>query len=309
MNAIDIQGLRKIYANDRMALCDIDLCIEEGDFFALLGPNGAGKSTTIGILSGLVDKTGGRVSVFGHDIDTHVNQAKAMIGIVPQEINFSLFERCLDIIVNQGGYYGMPRREALGNAEKYMRLLDLWERRHEPSRLLSGGMKRRLMIARAMVHEPRMLILDEPTAGIDVELRRSTWDFLTQLNQCGVSILLTTHYLEEAERLCRNIAIIDHGQIIIDTSMKRLLDTMNKEVLVLELSEPMAPTSLAQEYHSRFIDETTLEVELDREHGLNALFTELSQRDIAVKGIRNRNNRLEELFLSMVTEREERDKP
>ena len=304
---IDIQGLEKTYKNGLVALHGIDLRIAKGDFFALLGPNGAGKSTTIGILSGLVRKNAGSVCIAGYDIDTATNQAKSMLGIVPQEVNFSLFEKCIDIVVNQGGYYGMRRRDAQKNAEKYMKLLQLWEKRNEMTRQLSGGMKRRLMIARALVHEPRVLILDEPTAGVDVELRRSTWDFLTRINKEGVTVLLTTHYLEEAERLCRNIAIIDQGKIIVNAPMKEVLSAVSKETMVLELSRSIATLSLdSDEYHPHLVDDTTIEIELDKGQNLNRLFAELNNYDIEVKSIRSKSNRLEELFLSLVVNKGEK---
>ena len=232
MTALEINNLTKIYPNKLIALNSINLNVNQGDFFALLGPNGAGKSTAIGIICDLTKKTSGSVKIFGHCIDENNDAAKSCIGIVPQEINFSLFETCLEIVVNQGGYYGIKRSHATKRAEKYLRKLNLWEKRNERSRNLSGGMKRRLMIARALVHEPKMLILDEPTAGVDVELRRSMWDFLIDINQQGVTIVLTTHYLEEAESLCKNIAIINHGKIVENTSMKELLSKLNKETFI-----------------------------------------------------------------------------
>ena len=238
MKALEINNLTKIYKNDVKALDNINLNVSQGDFFALLGPNGAGKSSTISIICDLSMKTSGSVKVFGHDIDEHSNAAKSCIGVVPQEINFSQFETCLEIVVNQGGFYGINRRLALERAEKYLKKLDLWTKRNERSRNLSGGMKRRLMIARALVHEPKMLILDEPTAGVDVELRRSMWDFLIDINKQGVTIVLTTHYLEEAESLCKNIAIIDHGKIVENTSMKILLSKLKKETFIFDLTHP-----------------------------------------------------------------------
>lgn len=308
MHAIEIAGLRKVWRNGLPALRGIDLSVTEGDFFALLGANGAGKSTTIGILSCLILKTGGKVRIFGHDLDVDKNRTKSMIGIVPQEVNFSQFETCLDIIVNQGGYYGVRRKLAVARAEKYMRLLGLWERRDAISMTLSGGMKRRLMIARALVHEPRLLLLDEPTTGVDVELRRSTWNFLTQLNQQGISILLTTHYLEEAERLCGKIAIIDAGEIIVSTTMKELLSTLNKEILLLEITSAVHSVPEISGYPLRQVDNAVLEVEISQKSKLNQLFSALSQHGIDVKSVRNKSNRLEELFLSLVIQRDRHGK-
>ncbi|MHC8442079.1 MAG: ABC transporter ATP-binding protein [Candidatus Eutrophobiaceae bacterium] len=305
MNAIEIRNLRKTWANGKHALLGFDLDIAHGDFFALLGPNGAGKSTTIGILSGLVNKTAGSVSIYGHDIDTETEQAKALIGVVPQELNFSLFETCIDIVVNQGGYYGVPKKLAVQRAEKYMKLLELWDKREQPSRTLSGGMKRRLMIARSLIHEPKLLILDEPTTGIDVEMRRSTWSFLRDLNKQGTSILLTTHYLEEAEKLCRNIAIIDHGDILSKTTLKELLSTINSEVFVLELNKPIKGELQLSEGKPRKIDDTTIELEMDTHRNLNGIFQELTERNINVRSFRQKSNRLEELFLSMTSENRE----
>ncbi len=300
MSALEINNLNKIYANKLVALNDINLNVNQGDFFALLGPNGAGKSTTIGIICGLVNKTSGSVKVFGYDIDTDDEAAKACIGIVPQEINFSQFETCLNIVVNQGGYYGIKRRLAMERAEKYLGKLGLWEKRHERSRNLSGGMKRRLMIARALIHEPRMLILDEPTAGVDVELRRSMWDFLTDINQQGTTIVLTTHYLEEAESLCKNIAIIDQGEIIENTSMKQLLSKLSKETFILDLVDPVETLPELNGFNAKLIDCSTIEVEVNREKNINDLFKFLSAENINVCSMRNKSNRLEELFLDLL---------
>jgi len=300
MPALEIKKLHKIYRNKLVALNEINLNVNQGDFLALLGPNGAGKSTTIGIICGLVNKTSGTVKVFGHNIDTDSMAAKACIGIVPQEINFSQFETCLNIVVNQGGYYGIKRRLAMERAEKYLGKLGLWEKRHEPSRNLSGGLKRRLMIARALIHEPRMLILDEPTAGVDVELRRSMWDFLTDINQQGTTIVLTTHYLEEAETLCKNIAIIDHGEIIENTSMKKLLSKLNKETFIFDLVDPIDTLPSLDGFNGKLIDPSTIEVEIVRERSINDLFRILSAENINVCSMRNKSNRLEELFLELL---------
>lgn len=300
MSALEIKNLSKVYPNKLAALKNIDLRINSGDFFALLGPNGAGKSTTIGIICGLVNKTSGSVNVFGHDIITDNEAAKACIGIVPQEINFSQFETPLDIVVNQGGYYGVKRRIALKRAEKYLHQLGLIEKCREPARNLSGGMKRRLMIARALVHEPKMLILDEPTAGVDVELRRSMWDFLIDINRQGVTIMLTTHYLEEAEMLCRNIAIIDQGSIIENTSMKQLLSNLNKETFILDLINPIEALPDLIGYTATLIDDSTIEVEVGREKNINDLFKLFSTHNINVCSMRNKSNRLEKLFLELL---------
>jgi ABC-2 type transport system ATP-binding protein len=300
MSALEIKKLNKIYPNKLIALDGINLDVNQGDFFALLGPNGAGKSTTIGIICGLINKTAGTVRVFGHDIDTEKDAAKACIGIVPQEINFSQFETCLEIVVNQGGYYGIKRRIAMERAEKYLGKLGLWEKRHERSRNLSGGMKRRLMIARALIHEPKMLILDEPTAGVDVELRRSMWNFLTDINQQGITIVLTTHYLEEAESLCKNIAIIDQGEIIENTSMKQLLSKLNKETFIFDLVIPIETLPELNGFSGKLIDNSTIEVEIEREKNINDLFKIFSTHNINVCSMRNKSNRLEELFLDLL---------
>ncbi len=300
MKALAIQGLQKTYKGGTQALKGIDLTVEQGDFFALLGPNGAGKSTTIGIISSLVNKTGGKVEIFGHDLDTALVDAKSCIGLVPQEFNFHQFETLLQIVVNQAGYYGVPRTIAKQRAEKYLKQLDLWEKRNMPARTLSGGMKRRLMIARALMHEPKMLILDEPTAGVDIEIRRSMWTFLKEINRQGVTIILTTHYLEEAEMLCRNIAIIDKGRIIENTTMKGLLAKLNNETFVLDLKrETEAPVTLTGFTH-RVLDDHTLEVDVAKDDGLNPVFDQLSAQKIQVLSMRNKANRLEELFVSLV---------
>ena len=300
MPALEINNLKKLYPNNFEALKGINLNVNQGDFFALLGPNGAGKSTTIGIICSLVNKTSGTIKVFGHDIDTENTAAKACIGIVPQEINFSQFESCLSIVTNQGGYYGITRRIAFERAEKYLKNLGLWEKRSECSRNLSGGMKRRLMIARALIHEPKMLILDEPTAGVDVELRRSMWDFLTNLNQQGITIVLTTHYLEEAESLCKNIAIINQGQIIEDTSMKQLLAKSGKETFFFDLVDPIITLPDLNCLSSQLIDPTTVEVEILGRENISQVFDVLSNNNINVSSMRNKSNRLEELFLDLL---------
>jgi ABC-2 type transport system ATP-binding protein len=300
MYALEIKTLRKVYKNGFEALKGIDLRVRQGDFFALLGPNGAGKSTTIGIITGLVNKTDGTVRVFGCDIDRELEAAKSYIGLVPQEINFSQFEAVMEIVVNQAGYYGIDRPLARQRAEKYLKKLGLWNKRQDRSRTLSGGMKRRLMIARALLHEPKLLILDEPTAGVDIELRRSMWEFLKEFNAAGTTIILTTHYLEEAENLCRNIAIIDHGQIIENTSMKYLLAKLNIETFILDLRQHLAQAPAIEGYRFKRVDETTLEVEVSKDLSLNALFRCLSERGIEVVSMRNKANRLEELFIRLL---------
>ena len=304
MTALEINNLTKIYPNKLIALNSINLNVNQGDFFALLGPNGAGKSTAIGIICDLTRKTSGSVKVFGHCIDENNDAAKSCIGIVPQEINFSLFETCLEIVVNQGGFYGIKRSHATKRAEKYLRKLNLWEKRNERSRNLSGGMKRRLMIARALVHEPKMLILDEPTAGVDVELRRSMWDFLIDINQQGVTIVLTTHYLEEAESLCKNIAIINHGKIVENTSMKKLLSKLNKETFIFDLNNPIKELPNLDDYNLKLVDTTTIEVEVDRERNINKLFEILTKKNINITSMRNKTSRLEELFLKLLTNKD-----
>ena len=297
--ALTITNLHKSYKSGTKALNGIDLTVEQGDFFALLGPNGAGKSTTIGIISSLVNKTSGQVKVFDFDLDTQLEAAKSQLGLVPQEFNFNQFETVLQIVVNQAGYYGVPKAVAMVRAEKYLGQLGLWEKRNARSRELSGGMKRRLMIARALMHEPKLLILDEPTAGVDIELRRSMWEFLKEINQQGVTIILTTHYLEEAESLCRNIAIIDKGRIIENTSMKSLLSKLTKETFVLDFATAQRDFQLSG-FVSRQLDAVTVEVDVEKNQGINAVFTELNQRDIRVLSMRNKANRLEELFVSLV---------
>ncbi len=297
--ALEISGLEKIYKGGFHALKGIDLSVEKGDFFALLGPNGAGKSTTIGVVTSLVNKTAGKVKVFGFDIDQDLEKAKSFIGLVPQEFNFNQFEPLMNILVNQAGYYGVERKIALGRAEKYLKQLELWDKRHNAARMLSGGMKRRLMIARALMHQPQMLILDEPTAGVDIELRRSMWDFLRELNQQGITIILTTHYLEEAEMLCRNIAIINHGEIVENTNMKGLLAQLDSETFVLDLAVHSQKLQLRDSRY-RIIDDHTLEVDLTKAQTLNHVFSQLSQQGIEVLSMRNKTNRLEALFVALI---------
>lgn len=298
--ALTIRELTKTYGNGFQALKGIDLDVAEGDFFALLGPNGAGKSTTIGILSTLVNKTGGRVEVFGHDLDRDPSGLKRCLGVVPQEFNFNQFEKAFDILVAQAGYYGIPARIAGERAEHYLTELGLWDKRDVPSRMLSGGMKRRLMIARALIHQPRLLILDEPTAGVDIELRRSMWTFLTELNRQGITIILTTHYLEEAEQLCRNIGIIDHGHIVENTSMRELLMKLHVETFLFDLRSPLAALPTLAGYPAQLVDPLTLEVQVEKSQGLNELFAQLAGQGVEVLSLRNKTNRLEELFVSLV---------
>ncbi|MCF2915639.1 ABC transporter ATP-binding protein [Pseudoalteromonas sp. Cn5-37] len=297
--ALNIEGLKKVYKNGVEAVKGIDLQVQQGDFFALLGPNGAGKSTTIGVISSLVNKSAGRVQVFGHDIDTDLEAAKSELGLVPQEFNFSQFETLNQILVNQAGYYGVPRKLAHERAEKYLKQLGLFEKKDKQARTLSGGMKRRLMIARALMHEPKLLILDEPTAGVDIELRRSMWDFLREINKQGVTIILTTHYLEEAELLCKNIAIIDSGVIVENTTIKALLAKLDKETFVLDLKQPVQPISI-EGYKYTLTDDHTLEVEVAKSQGLNQVFSALSEQGNTVLSMRNKANRLEELFVGLL---------
>ncbi|MFV1973744.1 MAG: ABC transporter ATP-binding protein [Thiohalobacterales bacterium] len=298
--ALAIRDLKKTYRNGLVALKGISLEVAEGDFFALLGPNGAGKSTTIGIVASLVNKSSGEVSIFGHDLETDLAAAKSCIGLVPQEFNFNQFEPVGEIVANQAGYYGIERREALGRAEQYLRRLGLWEKRRGIARELSGGMKRRLMIARALVHEPHLLILDEPTAGVDIEIRRSMWDFLREINANGTTIILTTHYLEEAESLCRNIAIIDEGELIENTSTRRLLNTLHVETFILDIADPLEKLPDLPGHSIRRVDECTLEADICRDVAINDLFADLSAQGIRILSMRNKTNRLEQLFLRLV---------
>lgn len=301
-NALQIEGLVKTYGDGFEALKGIDLNVEEGDFFALLGPNGAGKSTTLGIVCSLVNKTSGRVSVFGHDIDTDLSAAKMNLGVVPQEFNFNQFEKVFDIVTTQAGYYGIPLAKARTSAERFLRKLGLWEKRDSPARMLSGGMKRRLMIARALVHEPRLLILDEPTAGVDIELRRSMWTFLEEMNRQGTTIILTTHYLEEAEALCRNIAIIDQGRILKHTSKRALLQQLNVETFLLDTDQVVSEPPQLEGFETRLNDEGALEVDVAKSQGMNGVFIGLEKLGIKVLSMRTKANRLEELFLRLVEE-------
>lgn len=298
MKALSIENLTKIYANGKEALKGISFDVKEGDFFALLGPNGAGKSTTIGIITSLVNKSSGNVHIFGHDLEKQTALAKSCVGLVPQEFNFDIFEKVSTILVHQAGYYGIPKSLALSRMEKYLNELGLWDQRNQPARFLSGGMKRRLMIARALVHEPKLLILDEPTAGVDIELRRSLWDFLTKINQEGTTIILTTHYLEEAENLCRNIGIIHQGSLIEHGSMKALLEKLHIETFILYLEKPLQQLPKLS-LPCRLVDETTLEVDLLENHSLTELFQIFSSLNISIKTMRNKVNRLEELFLRL----------
>jgi len=298
--ALSLHNLRKTYRSGVEALKGIDLAVEEGEFCALLGPNGAGKSTAIGIVSSLVRKTAGEVTVFGHDLDREPAAVKACLGLVPQEFNFNQFEPVAEIVVNQAGYYGVPRREAWVRAEAVLRQLDLWDKRAVMARTLSGGMKRRLMIARALVHRPRLLILDEPTAGVDIEIRRAMWDFLRETNRQGTTIILTTHYLEEAERLCRHVAIINHGVIVENATMPSLLDKLHCESFVLNLRRPIAAAPVLEGCSATQLDPLTLEVAVPRGCAINTLFDLLSRQGIEVASLRNKQNRLEQLFIDMV---------
>lgn len=300
MLALSIHQLKKTYKGGVEALKGVELEVPAGDFFALLGPNGAGKSTTIGIISSLVNKTSGTVEVFGHNIDTNLEQAKACIGLVPQEFNFNQFEPVEEIVAGQAGYYGIDRDTAYQRAEKYLKQLSLWDKRRVMARELSGGMKRRLMIARALIHEPRLLILDEPTAGVDIEIRRSMWAFLREINQQGTTIILTTHYLEEAENLCRHIAIINDGKTIQSTEMKSLLKQLHIETFILQSRETISDIPDLQGYTFRKLDDYTLEVDVSKENNINDVFVHLQQRGILIESMRNKSNRLEELFLNMV---------
>lgn len=305
-NALEITDLYKTYKNNVQALCGINLEVKKGDFFALLGPNGAGKSTTIGVISSLVNKTSGKVKIFGYDIDQELETAKSFIGLVPQEFNFNQFEPTIEIVVNQAGFYGINRKVAYQRAEKYLKQLELWDKRHTIGRELSGGMKRRLMIARALVHEPKILILDEPTAGVDIEIRRSMWTFLKKINQQGTTIILTTHYLEEAEALCKNIAIINNGVVIENSGMQALLAKLHVETFILnttnELHNKLQNWSEGAGCKVNKTDEFTFEVEISKEYSLNILFEELNKREINVSSLRSKSNRLEELFVHLVEE-------
>lgn len=298
--ALQLTSVVKTYNSGTCALKGVDLRVEPGDFFAMLGPNGAGKSTCIGIISSLVKKTSGQVSVFGHDIDTDLNAAKRFLGVVPQEFNFGQFEQVIDILATQAGYYGLPRKRAYEQAEKYLDQLGLWDKRHQQARMLSGGMKRRLMVARALVHEPKLLILDEPTAGVDIELRRSMWEYLTRLNQQGTTIILTTHYLEEAESLCRNIAILDKGTVVENTDMRSLLAKLQQVTFVLDINERVRQLPVIEDYQLRQTAERALEVDIRQGQSLNHVFSALTEHGLHVSSMRNKSNRLEELFVRLV---------
>ena len=300
MNALSVRGLTKTYRNGVEALKGIDLDVEQGDFFALLGPNGAGKTTLIGIITSLINKTAGEACVFGHDIDRELEAAKSCIGVVPQEINFNMWETPFTIVVNQAGFYGIPRPVARVRAEKYLKQLQLWDKRGGISRALSGGMKRRLMIARALMHEPRLLILDEPTAGVDIEIRRSMWDFLREINDRGTTIILTTHYLEEAETLCRNIAIINGGRIVERDRMSSLLRRLHVQTFVLNVRDALDGAPRIEGYEAALIDDHTLEIEVSKDESLNDIFARLSALGIEVLSMRNKVNRLEEIFMALV---------
>jgi len=299
--ALKIENLCKTYSNGFSALQGISLEVEEGDFFALLGPNGAGKSTIIGIITTLINKSSGQVSVFGHDIETQLELAKQQIGVVPQEFNFNIFEPVEEILINQAGYYGLPRKLATERTHHYLKQLGLWDKRRAIARELSGGMKRRLMIARALIHEPKLLILDEPTAGVDIEIRRSTWEFLSEINRRGTTIILTTHYLEEAEQLCKNVAIINRGQIIENSSIKDILAKLKVQTFVLNLAQPVIQLPMLENFALEKIDDMTLEVRLDASQTLNELFELLQNTGIMVTSLRNKSNRLEELFMQMLS--------
>jgi ABC-2 type transport system ATP-binding protein len=302
--ALEISDLKKTYPGGTEALKGISLKVKEGDFYALLGPNGAGKSSTIGIIGSLVTKTSGMVKIFGIDVDKDMAEAKTMLGVVSQEINFSQFEKVMDIVVTQAGFYGIPKSEAMPKVENILKRLSLWDKRNNQARTLSGGYKRRLMIAKALVHNPKLLILDEPTAGVDIELRREMWTFLKEINKNGTTIILTTHYLEEAEQLCRNIGIIDQGTMVADTSMKDLLGTLNVQGFVFDLIEPLEEAPLIEGFPLKLEDSLTLVAAVNKDRSINALFSEFSKLNIKIKSMRNESNRLEELFIEMVNSNE-----
>ena len=302
--ALEILDLKKTYPGGTEALKGISLTVKEGDFYALLGPNGAGKSSTIGIIGSLVTKTSGMVKIFGIDADKDIAEAKTMLGVVSQEINFSQFEKVMDIVVTQAGFYGIPKSEAMPKVENILKRLSLWDKRNVQARTLSGGYKRRLMIAKALVHNPKLLILDEPTAGVDIELRREMWIFLKEINKNGTTIILTTHYLEEAEQLCRNIGIIDHGTMVADTSMKDLLGTLNVQGFVFDLIDPLEEAPLIEGFPLKLEDSLTLVAAVNKDRSINALFSEFSKLNIKIKSMRNESNRLEELFIEMVNSNE-----
>lgn len=301
MKALSIRNLKKQYDDGTWALKGIDLDVEDGDFFGLLGPNGAGKSTTISIVSTLTNKSAGKINIYGHDLSTHSTAAKLSLGLVPQEFNFNIFEKLKNILINQAGYYGMSYKQAVVRTEYLLKKLDLWDKADLPANTLSGGMKRRLLIARGLVHQPKLLILDEPTAGVDISLRRYMWDFLKELNQQGTTIILTTHYLEEAEHLCKNVAIIDHGEIVENTSVKQLISQMHRESYILDLTEPMDKPPVLEGFECVLIDSTTLEVNFNRPLTVNKLFEALISQGFEIASMRNKANRLEELFLARVS--------
>jgi ABC-2 type transport system ATP-binding protein len=305
MDALTIKNLRKVYRNGAAALKGIDLTVKEGDFYALLGPNGAGKTTAIGIITSLVTKTSGTVSVFGHDLDRNREAVKSCIGVVPQEVNLNVFERSFNTLVNQAGYYGVRRRTAEMRAEKYLKALHLWDRRNDIARTLSGGMKRRLMIARALVHEPKLLILDEPTAGVDIEIRRSMWELMREINAAGVTIILTTHYLDEAESLCRSIGIIDEGRIIENDTMANVVRKLQRQAFVLSLRDPISEAPILDGFPTRLRNDHEIEVDVSKDQSLNSLFVELSRKAVNVVSMRTKTNRLEELFMRLVEGKEE----
>lgn len=309
MKALSVKNLKKIYPNGLSALKGIDLDVNQGDFFALLGQNGAGKSTTIGIICSLVNKTSGSVSVFGHDLDKELALAKSLIGVVPQEINFNSFEKVSRILINQAGYYGIPKHIACERMEKYLKQMGIWDKRDQQAIRLSGGMKRRLMIARALMNEPKLLILDEPTAGVDIELRHHLWQFLRELNESGTTIILTTHYLEEAEQLCKNLAIIDHGEIIENTDMKSLINRLHVQTMVLDTNQKISSLPQLDDFTWRLQDDTTIEVEIHRQQSLNDLFKRLSEQNITVGSMRNKTNRLEELFIRLINDNKDQVEP
>lgn len=307
MKALSIKNVSKTYSTGLQALKSVSFDVGQGDFFALLGPNGAGKSTLIGIITSLVRKTAGTVEISGIDIDKDFESAKACIGVVPQEFNFNIFDKVINIILNQAGYYGIPRKEAKIRAERYLKQLDLWDKRNEVSRNLSGGMKRRMMIARALIHEPKVLILDEPTAGVDIEIRRSMWKFMKEINAQGVTIILTTHYLEEAENLCRNIAIIDHGNIIENSSMNAFLGKLETESFILYLTAPINGLPDIKDYQLSLVDSMTIEAVLPKSQDVSALFDALKEEGISVSRLRNKANRLEELFIQLTANEDNQD--
>ena len=300
--ALAVKNLTKVYGNGFEALKGITLEVQQGDFFALLGPNGAGKSTTLGIVCGLVQKTSGEATVMGYDVNDDAFNARRMLGVVPQEFNFNQFEKVFDIVVNQAGYFGIRKAEAEANAEELLKALDLWEKKDQQSRMLSGGMKRRLMIARALVHKPQVLILDEPTAGVDIELRRSMWEFMVELNKQGTTIILTTHYLEEAEQLCRNIAIINKGEIVQSTSVRALLSQLTTETFVFDLNDKVSPDITLGDFPVKVTGDDSLEVTVAKGQSINEIFAMLTGQGVQVRSMRTKSNRLEELFVNLVRE-------